>query len=195
MDIQEEAKEYASGRMISLLEKALEDAYREGYKKGYDNGVKNSMTKSDSDIESLSVKKQEYEGVTFIDMELPSGTLWATRTLDEMMTFSEAQKFSIPSKEQWEELNNSCLLKPSYEGLLVVSTAGNSILFKATEQHTTGKGNTYDIASFWLDEESSKTDALYVNSGWLKVGRGCCASVGTKFKGERLPVMLVKTKE
>lgn len=197
MNIQEEAKQYAEGRIISILEKALEDAYCDGYKKGYDNGLQKAMTRKEDDSLQTSAQKQEYDGVTFIDMGLPSGTLWATCFIDKLMTFSEAQKYSIPTQEQWEELKNSCLFKP-YDGeLQVISTEGNTIRLKATDKYVSGKGFVYDIVSFWLDGESefSKTDALCVKSRWYRTDRNLVPSDTTVFKGERLSVILVKTQE
>lgn len=195
MNIQEEAKQYADGRITSILEKALEDAYCDGYKKGYDNGLKKAMTKKDDDFSQTSVKKQEYDEVTFIDMGLPSGTLWATCFIDKLMTFSEAQKYSIPTQEQWKELKNTCLLKACDGGLRVISTEGNSIWLMVTDQYITGRGFTHNVVSFWLDEESPNTEAFYVKSDWYRTGKIPSAYVDKKFKGERLSVILVKTPE
>lgn len=195
MNIQEEAKQYAEGRITSILEKALEDAYCDGYKKGYDNGLKKAMTKKDDDSSQTSVKKQEYDDVTFIDMGLPSGTLWATRCLDKLMTFSEAQKYSIPTREQWEELKDKCLFKTDDGGLQIISTKGNSICIKSANQFISSRGFTHNILSFWLDEESSDTVARCVNARWTQTGKKNSGIVGTKFKEERLSVILVKNPE
>lgn len=69
---------------------------------------------NDNDI-SVKVTGQVPYGepvvVGYVDLGLPSGTLWNENNEDSYYTFDEAiQQFGsqLPSKEQWEELVNNC---------------------------------------------------------------------------------------
>ncbi|MBR2167396.1 MAG: protein kinase [Paludibacteraceae bacterium] len=47
----------------------------------------------------------------YVDLGLPSGTLWKTRNEDDAITFKQAQKkygINLPTKAQWEELVKYC---------------------------------------------------------------------------------------
>lgn len=90
MDINEKAKDYAEGKATAAIEQAIAKAFADGYKAGYedrDNEVQIEMD-NDADIE-------------FVDLDLPSGTLWAKDSLrDEngkilYLTFREAKKIQI----------------------------------------------------------------------------------------------------
>jgi hypothetical protein len=68
----------------------------------------------------------------YIDLGLPSGTLWKSSNEDGYYTYDEAvEKFSdnIPTKEQWEELENKCSWEWKDNGYDVTGPNGKSIFF------------------------------------------------------------------
>ena len=56
---------------------------------------------------------------TWVDMGLPSGTLWASEPEDGYFTYTEAvEQFgrNLPTKWQWEELLHSCIMDITADG-------------------------------------------------------------------------------
>lgn len=60
------AKEYAKGKVIEALSQVVTDAYMSGYDAGYQDGI--DKVAKDSSLEETE----------FVDLGLPSGTLWAS---------------------------------------------------------------------------------------------------------------------
>lgn len=66
----------------------------------------------------------------FIDLGLPSGTLWKAENEEGFYTFNDAvEKYgdSMPTKEQWEELKYKCKWEWNGNGYDVEGPNGNSI--------------------------------------------------------------------
>lgn len=67
----------------------------------------------------------------WVDMGLPSGTLWASEPEEGFYSYSEAMEqfgTGIPTKWQWQELmENCCLLNAGDKGLELKSKNGSSI--------------------------------------------------------------------
>lgn len=101
MDIKEKSKEYAEGKALSAITTAIEEAYATGYQDGYADGYAN-REKPETPI--------KYNLVSYIDLELPSGTKWATNYLTktngeiELLKFADARTFNIPTLKQFQEL-------------------------------------------------------------------------------------------
>lgn len=96
------------------------------------------------DVKSMSVKKCPIQMFEFVDLGLPSGTLWATYNVGankdieqgNYLTFEEAQKYNCPSKEQIKELINYTssiwITKNDVNGRLFIGKNGNFIFFPAS---------------------------------------------------------------
>ena len=101
MDIKEKAKAYAEGKALSAINMAIEEAYAAGYQEGYNDGFAGRV---------MPEPPQKYRPLTYIDLELPSGTRWAvnyltnTNELIECLTFESANIFNIPTLKQYQEL-------------------------------------------------------------------------------------------
>ena len=98
--IYQKAKDYSSKKFELAMSKAIAQAYLDGFKDGY---------KARKDKEESGF----IDDIDFVDLGLPSGTLWASDSLrdDEelcLLTFDEANMLDIPSEEQWEELVDHC---------------------------------------------------------------------------------------
>lgn len=97
-----EEKDYIKGLLNGIipdLSNLLEKAFEEGYRKG----------KLDA-RPSVTV-----DGVEYFDLNLPSGTLWSTAPQSfaygwylNRLTYEDAKKLGLPTKEQWEELLEHC---------------------------------------------------------------------------------------
>ena len=70
----------------------------------------------------------------YIDLGLPSGTVWKNTNEEGYYAFDEAvSKYSnyLPTKEQWEELKNLCQWEWIGDGYRVNGPNGNSITLPA----------------------------------------------------------------
>ena len=79
------AKLYAEGKVAEALKQVVADAYMAGYNAGYQDGV------------DKLAKDSVSEEIEFVDLGLPSGTLWASDYVkdgDEVLflPYSEALK-------------------------------------------------------------------------------------------------------
>ena len=97
MDIKERAKQYAESKALEAITSAIEQAYADGY----NDGLKHREN------EELELIK---EGVEYVDLGLPSGTLWSSTCIRDksnirrQLPYIEASKLSIPTKAQFLEL-------------------------------------------------------------------------------------------
>ena len=136
MNIEEKSKEYAKGKVQEALTSAIEKAYIDGF----NDGLKYHESQSMEDVE---------KGVTFVDLELPSGTLWASHYLKDRLPYKDASKLSIPTIKQYQELFSECFLESTIKGLLFTGKNGNKIL----------------IEYRYVDQIPSRTSTFYF---WLK---------------------------
>ena len=153
-NLKEKANKYSDEKVVDILKETFAKVYSDGYKEGY------------TDCEGKTV---------FIDLGLPSGTLWATdyeRKYGEIvyLPYTKAFLSDIPTVEQWRELTTKCHWE--FKGdreeckrhLVCTGPNGNSILFFQTD-FPTDKDNTDSFAPihFWINEaslESSRNAAF-----------------------------------
>ena len=77
-------------------------------------------------------RKAELKAQGYVDLGLPSGTLWKDKNEGGFYTFEQALSTfgnSLPNREQMEELKNSCKWIWSDNGYKVVGPNGESIFF------------------------------------------------------------------
>ena len=152
MDIKEKAKAYAEGKAQDAITTAIEEAYVAGYNDGYNDGFANRKKPDEP---------SKYKNVNYIDLDLPSGTKWATDYLRkangeiELLDFFNAKAFNIPTQKQFQELiDNTEQLMTHRNGQLV------------TEFLSIKNG-----ARFWLPNGCYKKNGFYDEDNymfWLK---------------------------
>lgn len=130
MDITEKAKEYAQGKALEAMTAAIEKAYADGFKDGYDDGLANRERPQ---------SERKYENLSYVDLELPSGTKWTSGYLTytdgtlALLKYDEARIFNLPTKEQYQELldNTDQLLMNSdkFIGTIFVSKVNGAKLY------------------------------------------------------------------
>ena len=191
MNIKEEAKKYAQDRIISLLEQAVADAYVKGYNAACE------------ELNNEKGKIVEVDGLKFIDMDLPSGTLWCTELYGEsylskghLMNFQEAVKYSLPTWDQCLELFRECKVtnNKKNDGIVILSKSSKKISLRSISGVY-----PYDFQdrfiSFWLNAQSSSAYcAMTEDLDKKKDGAIIHVSRKWKFEGDKLPILLVKTK-
>ena len=188
MDITERSKKYAEGKALSALNAAIDQAYIDGY----NDGLKHLEN------EKLEAIK---EGVEYVDLGLPSGTLWSSKIVSDgedtrLLPYIEASKLSIPTKEQFEELISNCKCHEIYGvnkiiGVWFIGNTGRrvSIPFVEIDELNRGISKLY----FWLrdDCESNSKDFATIDYANNKTN----LKTDKVFMGCILPVLLVKKKQ
>lgn len=180
MNSTEKAKKYAEGKALEAMTFAIEEAYVNGYKDGW----------ADSE---LSARNVVCDGVEYIDLKLPSGTLWSTGYLldkDEYFahfSYNEAVKLSIPTKEQYLELlKYTQRIKHNTKdtnGTDFLGREGNILYLPDASFFIASNYNKAASPLFWLKDEESVDDTRLCANGY---------DFDKKYMGYKLCVLLVK---
>lgn len=205
-DLREKANNYAEENVINVLKEAFAKVYADGFREGY---------KARDEEIPVAFHDDQTE---FVDLGLPSGTLWAADYEKEEDTiaylpYAKAALLNIPTIEQWEELFESCRWEcvtpnmskaDSYiNEVLCVGPNGNVLRFNRTGMNKV----TDDLCDwgeifFWLaddNEEDCEKNSVrfrrYLHSRVNNVSIYKSDYGTTKlFSGYKLPVRLVQTK-
>lgn len=183
MNITEKSKEYANGKAIDALTNVIEQAYKDGYNDGYNDALAKGKDNAPDDLN---------DGVEYIDLGLPSGTLWSSGYLSKdksymFLTYDEACKYNIPTKEQFEELVKYCQIIPNVNNTGHNYIGPNGKYFKLHYSFTYqgDKGSYIKECRFWIkDVEDEGQYKSFARTNVLNV----------LFTGYRIPVMVVKQK-
>lgn len=194
MNILEQADKYAEGKANEAITKAIADAYIEGYKAGYKD-------REEEIPMELRDNKTEY-----IDLGLPSRTLWSTdyEELDRKylyLPYEKAEYLKIPTKEQWEELKTSCKWEYDIDNYYdficcrCVGPNGQILKFERTGRIIT-EGNVDEWeAFFWIEDDSdlNEKNSIHMFNYGKKIDKeiGRC-ELSKNFSGYKLPVRLVR---
>ena len=100
-ELNEKASIYAEENVINVLKEAFAKVYADGYRDGYKD-CQNEIP--------VELRSNQTE---FVDLGLPSGTLWSGEYEKEKDSlryapFDKAKTMMIPTKEQCEELLSCC---------------------------------------------------------------------------------------
>jgi len=200
MTKEQQATEYAKSQ-IDQISEALEQAYLKGYEQAIlDN-----------------TKVFNIDGVEYVDMALPSGTLWSRHPLMtkgdyEIVSYSEAANLSLPTKEQWEELVEHCALLDK-NGFFFVAPSPSSERMSFDYWRKGIQGEQTDSRNyfrFWLKgaditekyaptmiccrKEPTAAYSFKESSDTIINSKDFYISTGKNFSGFKLPVFLVKSK-
>lgn len=154
----------------------------------------------------MSVKKCPKQTFEYVDLGLPSGTLWATCNVGaksdidfgDYLSFEEAQEFNCPTKEQIDEIivytTSLWINKEGVNGLLFIGQNQKYIFLPASGYRwNTDIGHVGDYGYYWSSTPYSRgaDDAycLYFRSGckyWYYCSYCSCDSM--------FPVRPVKNK-
>ena len=115
---------------VDTYRAAVTDTYSD--EGNYDSQETNSSESAGSNTSSTGQTRQVPAG--YVDLGLPSGTLWKDHNEPGFYTFDRAvQQFGkkLPSKAQWEELINSCKWQWSDSGCKITGPNGKHIFLPA----------------------------------------------------------------
>ncbi len=193
-ELREKANNYAEENVINVLKEAFAKVYADGYRDGY---------KDCEDEIPVNFRENKTE---FVDLGLPSGTLWSTdyeRNGSEILLLPHAKSstLQIPSVEQWEELKNFCQWEFDIDNAynlckaLCVGPNGNILKFDRT-----GKKNIDTLSElcevfFWIkdEKEGNEMNAVHMYNR-ARNYQNAQTVLEDFFSGYKLPIRLVKTK-
>ena len=196
-ELKESSANYATEKTNEMVSQIVAQAFADGYRMGY---------KDREDEIPVDLRDGNTE---YIDLGLPSETLWSTNyeTKDKQVVFlpfKEAISYTLPSEEQWKELISFCSW--SYRSIgntsceyKCIGPNGNSLSFCSHGMISTGKVYTKRLF-FWLKDISENVDK---NSAFAYVSdkidpqtyKNIFDVILTKtFMGYKLPIRLVKNK-
>ena len=104
----------------------------------------------------------------FVDLGLPSGTLWSENQEPRKYSFEEAQeKFhkKLPTSEQWQELVRHCTWEWTPDGFLVHGQNGNVLCMPADILFPfRGKRRYACITRLWLASKECRLTASFFDN-------------------------------
>ena len=187
MTVNEKAEQYAKN-CLEHIKKEIVDAYIEGYCEGsYDEEQKHA--------------KNEEDDSDFIDLGLPSGTLWREDFLSDedcenmRLAYNEARNFSLPTEEQCRELMSKCILVREKNGITFRGKDNEELYLGFTDQAKNPNGRTDACIRFWVKgdvDDDLKAPCLQCSILLLPNAAGY--HLCRRFVGEKIAVLTVKNK-
>lgn len=185
MTLKEKAHEYAIDALCNQI-KALEDAYLAGY----------------NEAKGIHI----IDNVEYIDLGLPSRTLWSTKPVGwridngeetcDLFTYGEALEYNIPTEEQISELRE-CSMTIFQNSIKILGFNGNVLEYNQTDSITI-EGSKKEFAS-WIHETSSFGDnktynfiGFYFRKGY-PIANNVRISFQNMFPGTKHAIFLTKT--
>jgi len=177
--VTEKAEKYVAGKANEIIDKAIAQAYADGYRDGY----KDREEEIPADLRD--------DRTVFVDLGLPSGTLWAKeyeKTDDGFLylPYIKAKRYNLPTKEQWEELVKYC--KWGWYGDLFrcIGRNGEALDFPKTGRIKTIYEN--GKSSFlWL-----QTETIDDNNSFAWIIDASPKEIDVCFMGFKLPIRQVR---
>ena len=192
------AEKYAEGKAYEAMTKAIAEAYAEGFKDGY-------KTREEEIPVDFRDNKTEY-----VDLGLPSGTLWAADYEKEdgkivYKPYPSTGDYKLPTEEQWNELKEYCKWEYRFKNIgyncrkyvielaFCIGPNGNILRFSPTGCIHASEIVDRDEIIFWileceecLEKKSAKiyTDKDDTTDTHIRI-RG-------QFSGYKLPIRLVR---
>lgn len=162
----------------------------------YRTNVRNLATKLASKIAvqagSTVQSNQSVHGQDYVSLGLPSGTLWKKKNERELLSGNNAMnKYSnqLPTKWQWQELQNSCRWVWTGAGYNVIGPNGHSIFLPAEGFRNCdgGEEKAGIDGMYWTSSEDEKCCLWYV-----KFRKEFSDSFSSKDKCNSMSVRLIK---
>lgn len=201
VELKEKACNYAEENVINVLKEAFAKVYADGYRDGY------------KDREEEIPVEFRTEKTEFVDLGLPSGTLWANNYEQRngnvlYLPYEKAVVYNIPTTDQWKELFDECKWD------FATKTGGS--LSRADCAGPNGQVISFDVTGlieakekknslesfFWIKEdvEGNEKKAVHIHrqkvtfKGMDYDGGNFSKELKSYFSGFKLPIRQVRKK-
>lgn len=188
VELKEKANNYAEENFLNILKESFAKVYADGYRDGYRD--------REEEI-PVDLRNDETE---YVDLGLPSGTLWAadykkSNGYNSYLPYCQAECLQIPTKEQWEELINICKCEYKTDkdtDIIEVKFIGpNGAILRFVKN---GKIISDDISDhwhvyFWLKDQKEGNEKSAIH-----LYRRNQPEIIDVFSGYKLPIRLVRPK-
>lgn len=201
-ELLDRAEKYASGKTSALIDKAIAQAYADGYRDGYTDREK-----------EIPVDLRESK-TTYVDLGLPSGTMWSTAFEKEGETllylpYEKAVIYDIPSTAQWQELFDECkwdFVKDRNGTLYRADCAGPNgrvISFYVTGLINAIEKRNQNESFFWIKEDvdGNVKKAVHIyrptaqyQGKTIYSSEDVSINLQSNFSGFKLPIRQIKKK-
>lgn len=197
-EVTEIAAKYATEKTNEMMVNAIAKAYADGYRDGYNDKA-----------EEIPVDLRE-NMTEYVDLGLPSGTLWAKDYEKEegdiimYLPYGKASRFNIPTEEQWKELRKICRWdfykqdgSSQLHKVICVGPNGNTIEFNTTGMKTIKEISQARCVYFWIIEGTEDNDNNKINAAEMHKtsNDNLMFYVRSLFKGYKIPLRLVQTRK
>lgn len=194
LELKEKACNYAEENVINVLKEAFAKVYADGYRDGY------------KDREEEIPVEFRTEKPEFVDLGLPSGTLWANNYERRngnvlYLPYEKAVVYNIPTTDQWKELFDECKWDfPRDRGYLYRADCagpnGQVISFDVTGLKIAVEKKNHHESFFWIKEdvEGNKKKAVQICSKLTFGEKDLSIELQSYFSGFKLPIRQVRKK-
>lgn len=186
-EIKDIAAKYAAGKTNEVMDNAIAQAYADGYRDGYRDRE-----------EEIPVDLRDNK-TEFVDLGLPSGTLWSTDYESEngvyiYHPYCEAERLDIPTETQWSELLKYCRFRYSSKNanFECIGSNGKSITLSNAGYMITDRNDITRSFSFWLNSKTEKQ--MNMSASLVNGSKGVEGYYFPVFMGYKLPIRLVRSK-
>lgn len=189
IELIDKAEKYAAEKTNEVMAKAIAQAFADGYHAGY----KDCKEEIPADLRDKQTE--------FVDLGLPSGTLWANDYEKEsdsliFLPYERACGYNLPNIEQLKELLNICkwnFTRNSFKDIVEVQCVGpngNFVNFTRTGyiKIDTVESENY-IGYFWIKEDKEEYEKSAGCFSWNKE-----MHISKEYSGYKLPIRLVRIK-
>ena len=190
-ELKELSANYATEKTNEMISQIVAQAFADGYRMGY---------KDREDDIPVDLRDGKTE---FVDLGLPSGTMWAKEFEQngdnvQYFPYCEASILSLPTEEQWNELLSFCRWEFTYidnysRKFDCIGSNGKVITFKSHGFHKVdGVREQGERIYFWLKDASEEPEKKIV---YMFYDRGEIKTISKSFMGFKYPVRLVRVKK
>lgn len=145
---------------------------------------------------TLTIHAQDIKGMLYVDLGLPSGTLWGLfNENNDLFSYDDAKaKYGqqLPSRKQWEELREKCIWQWKGDGYKVTGPNNRSIYIPA-KGWCNCYGNKGEVligshGAYW-------TSSFYKNRAWGFSFDSSICGIGSDHRCSKRSVRLILNKQ
>lgn len=188
-ELREKAINYAEENVINVLKEAFARVYADGYRDGYKDRE-----------EEIPVDLRDGQ-TEYIDLGLPSGTLWSMDYEREdgnilYLPYRKTNQYTLPTEEQCKELFDYCKWTIANNIVFCIGPNGNTISFAHSgyKEIDSNSSTYYSYISYFWIQDADETNLHKKNVEINVLNNSAWKEISKTFSGYKLPVRLIRTK-